>query len=28
VENTLGKYCERVETLTKVPIYAQNLVGA
>jgi Xaa-Pro aminopeptidase len=27
VENTLGKYGERVETLTKVPIHAQNLVG-
>jgi Xaa-Pro aminopeptidase len=27
VENTLGKYGERVETLTKLPIHAQNLVG-
>jgi len=27
VENTLGKYAERVETLTKLPIHAQNLVG-
>jgi Xaa-Pro aminopeptidase len=27
VENTLGKYGEHVETLTKVPIHAQNLVG-
>ncbi|MFZ0859175.1 MAG: M24 family metallopeptidase [Candidatus Sulfotelmatobacter sp.] len=27
VENTLGKYGTRVETLTKVPIHAQNLVG-
>jgi Xaa-Pro aminopeptidase len=27
VENTLGKYGQRVETLTKVPIHAQNLVG-
>ena len=28
VENTLGKYDTRVETLTKVPIHAQELVGA
>ena len=28
VENTLGKYGTRVETLTKVPIHAQELVGA
>lgn len=28
VENTLGKYGPRVETLTKVPIHAQELVGA
>jgi len=28
VENTLGKYGKRVETLTKVPIHTQNLVGA
>jgi Xaa-Pro aminopeptidase len=28
VENTLAKYGERVETLTRVPIHAQNLVGA
>jgi hypothetical protein len=27
VENTLGKYGTRVETLTKVPIHAQELVG-
>jgi Xaa-Pro aminopeptidase len=27
VENTLGKYGTRVETLTKVPIHAQGLVG-
>lgn len=27
VENTLGKYGERVETLTKVPIHAQDLVS-
>jgi Xaa-Pro aminopeptidase len=27
VENTLGKYGERVETLTKLPIHAQELVG-
>lgn len=27
VENTLGKYGERVETLTKLPIHAQDLVG-
>ena len=27
VENTLGKYGNRVETLTKVPIHAQELVG-
>ena len=27
VENTLGKNGERVETLTKLPIHAQNLVG-
>jgi Xaa-Pro aminopeptidase len=28
VENTLGKYGTRVETLTKVPIHSQELVGA
>ncbi len=28
VENTLGKYATRVETLTKVPIHAQQLVGS
>jgi len=28
VENTLGKYGPRVETLTKVPIHVQELVGA
>jgi len=28
VENTLGKYGSRVETLTKLPIHAQGLVGA
>jgi Xaa-Pro aminopeptidase len=28
VENTLGKYGTRVETLTKVPIHAQELVAA
>src|SRR3954462_5493059 len=28
VENTLGKYGERVETLTKLPIHVQSLVGA
>jgi Xaa-Pro aminopeptidase len=28
VENTLGKYGPRVETLTKVPVHAQELVGA
>src|SRR3954447_21845197 len=28
VENTLGKYGERVETLTKLPIHVQTLVGA
>jgi Xaa-Pro aminopeptidase len=28
VENTLGKYGSRVETLTKVPIHSQELVGA
>ena len=28
VENTLGKYGSRVETLTKVPINVQHLVGA
>jgi len=28
VENTLGKYGTRVETLTKVPIHAQELVGS
>jgi Xaa-Pro aminopeptidase len=28
VENTLGKYGKSVETLTKVPIHAQELVGA
>lgn len=27
IENTLGKYGMRVETLTKLPIYAQELVG-
>jgi len=27
VENTLGKYGPRVETLTKLPIHAQELVG-
>src|SRR5947199_334183 len=27
VENTLGKYGARVETLTKLPIHAQELVG-
>jgi hypothetical protein len=27
VENTLGKYGPRVETLTKFPIHAQELVG-
>lgn len=27
VENTLGKYGTRVETLTKLPIHAQDLVG-
>lgn len=27
VENTLGKYGPRVETLTKVPIHAQDLLG-
>jgi len=27
VENTLGKYGTRVETLTKLPIHAQSLVG-
>lgn len=27
VENTLGKYGERVETLTRLPIHAQDLVG-
>lgn len=27
VENTLGKYKQRVETLTKFPIHAQELVG-
>jgi len=27
VENTLGKYQTRVETLTKLPIHAQDLVG-
>ncbi|HKU24697.1 MAG TPA: M24 family metallopeptidase [Candidatus Sulfotelmatobacter sp.] len=27
VENTLGKYGTRVETLTKVPIHAQDLLG-
>src|SRR3954468_22981501 len=27
VENTLGKYGERVETLTKLPIHVQSLVG-
>jgi Xaa-Pro aminopeptidase len=28
VENTLGKYGTRVETLTKVPVHSQELVGA
>jgi Xaa-Pro aminopeptidase len=28
VENTLGKYGERVERLTRVPVHAQELVGA
>jgi hypothetical protein len=28
VENTLGKYGTRVETLTKVPIHVQELVVA
>ncbi len=28
VENTLGKFGARVETLTKVPVHAQELVGA
>ena len=28
VENTLGKYGTRVETLTKLPIHAQDLVGS
>ncbi len=28
VENTLGKYGPRVETLTKVPIHAQDLVAS
>ena len=28
VENTLGKYGTRVETLTKVPIHVQELVGS
>ncbi len=28
VENTLGKYGTRVETLTKVPVHAQELVGS
>ena len=28
VENTLGKYGARVETLTKLPIHAQELIGA
>jgi len=28
VENTLGKYGARVETLTKLPIHAQDLVGS
>jgi hypothetical protein len=28
VENTLGKYGTRVESLTKVPVHAQDLVGA
>src|SRR5262252_1621460 len=27
VENTLGKYGTRVETLTKLPVHAQSLVG-
>jgi Xaa-Pro aminopeptidase len=27
VENTLGKFGERVETLTKLPVHAQELVG-
>jgi len=28
VENTLGKYGARVETLTKAPIHAQELVAS
>lgn len=28
VENTLGKYGPRVETLTKVPVHAQDLVAS
>jgi hypothetical protein len=28
VENTLGKYGPRVETLTKVPIHVQELLGS
>jgi hypothetical protein len=27
VENTLGKYGPHVETLTKFPVHAQELVG-
>ena len=27
VENTLGKYGNQVQTLTKCPIHAQELVG-
>jgi len=27
VENTLGKYGTQVQTLTKLPIHAQSLVG-
>ena len=28
VENTLGKYRPRVETLTKLPIHVQEMVGS
>jgi hypothetical protein len=28
VENTLGKYGEHVEILTKLPMHVQSLVGA
>ncbi len=27
IENTLGKFGNRVETLTKLPLYCQNLIG-